>query len=299
MQTDTPFTVSILSGAHAGAVLVLAAGQHVFGSDQAADVVLADDVLAPRHFMLDLAIDEAILEALADEVSVGGTPVAPQEPAVIAFPVDIGIGDVRLRIDGPVSAPAEPDPAIVGKPPRSVHPSMAVLAAGLFALGLFMAFYAAGGLGYARELGGLDLNRQAGTGQAAPGATEAARFLANRLIMAGLDKTLTVQAEDGAVRVEGMVPRDRQAAWQAAQRQFDEAYGGHFVLHAKLDPAPASVRPALAPAAIWAGPSPYVVTAAGDHVPEGAVLEDGWTVERILADRILLRRGAQTVALSF
>ena len=299
VQTGTPFTVSVLTGAHAGAVLELSAGQHVFGSDQVADVVLSDDGLAPQHFALLLREGGARIEALAEDIEVDGTPVTPQVATAAAFPVELDIGGVRLRVDGPAA-----DPALLTattQPDESwqplARPSVTLLAAGLFVLGFGMAIYALGGLGYAREAAGLGPDRGQGA-VAKPGAADAARFVAEKLAAAGLQRALTVQAEDGAVRVDGILPADKQAAWQAVQRQFDQTYGGRFVLHADLN-AQSTQRPGLQPAAVWAGPQPYVMTEAGERLPEGSVLDDGWTVERILADRIILRRGAQSVALTF
>lgn len=299
MRTGTPFTVSVMTGAHAGAVLELSAGEHVFGSDQAADIVLSDDGLAPQHFALLLQESGARIAALAENVQVGGTPVTPQAAAAAAFPIELGIGGVRLRVDGPAADPARPP---VTAPPEEAwrplaRPSVALLATGLFLLGFGMAIYAVGGLGYAREAAGLGPDRSRAA-VPAPDAADAARFVVEHVAAAGLQRMLNVQAEDGAVRVDGVLPPDKQAAWQQVQRQFDQTYGGRFVLHASLN-AQSTQRPGLQPAAVWTGPQPYVMTEAGERLPEGSVLEDGWTIDRIQADRIIMRRGTQSVALTF
>ena len=44
---------------------------------------------------------------------------------------------------------------------------------------------------------------------------------------------------------------------------------------------------------------PYVVAADGVRYYEGAVLESGWTIQSIDADRILLSRDGQTMALAY
>ncbi|HEV2638257.1 MAG TPA: FHA domain-containing protein, partial [Actinocrinis sp.] len=215
MDANTPFTVSVLTGAHTGAVLALPSGLHVFGHDQSADVVLTDPGLASRHFTLDLAIDEVILEALSEGIVIGGKPIEREDVVILGFPVDIAIGDVRLRIEGPVPALQDepPHPTIVGKQGASRSPTT-VLAMGLFLLGACVSLYlVTGGFGQAAGAAGIDPGRAGAAAHPGQGAADAARFMTDRLTSAGLGSALTARAEEGAVRVAGTIPPDRQAAW--------------------------------------------------------------------------------------
>ena len=296
MDATPDFSLSVLAGAHAGAVLALRSGRHLFGQDPEADIVLTDPSIAARQFMLDLRAEGAILEVLSGMVSVGDIPVGPDDPVVLPLPADLAVGAVRLRVEAP-SPLAEAASAPVTAGARPARSPAVALAAGLFLVGLSLSVYAlTGGFGTAAGAAGLDPARAGG---ARPGGTvEAAHFVTDRLSAAGLDAALVVHAEAGAVGVAGVVPPDKQAAWDAIQRDFDQNYGGRILLHANLTAA-ASARPALVPQAVWTGDNPYVVTATGERATEGTVFQDGWTLDRITPGRLILHRAGQAVALTF
>lgn len=297
MDATTPFGITVLAGAHAGAALALQTGLHAFGRGETADVVLADADLALRHFTLELSGSEAILEALADGLVVDGMPVEMREPLAVGFPIDIKIRDVRLRVDGPAAIAPAPK-AVAARGTRvSARSRGTGVAVGLFALGLGLSVYAVSD-GFGKTVGAAGLVHASAPIRPDQQAAGAAQFMTDRLAAAGLASTLAAEPVDGAVRITGAVRPDKQSAWEAAQRDFDATYGGRVILHVVVAAANGP-RPTLAPQAVWTGPSPYILTADGERMPEGAVLGDGWTIDHILADRILLHRGAQTYALTF
>jgi len=57
--------------------------------------------------------------------------------------------------------------------------------------------------------------------------------------------------------------------------------------------------PTLGLQAIWYGDHPYIITAQGERYYQGAVLDNGWVVREIAADRLLLAKGGDTVALNY
>jgi hypothetical protein len=45
---------------------------------------------------------------------------------------------------------------------------------------------------------------------------------------------------------------------------------------------------------VWFGDRPYVITADGQHFNQGAVLDDGWVVQEIAQDHLLLAKDGDT-----
>jgi type III secretion protein D len=133
---------------------------------------------------------------------------------------------------------------------------------------------------------------------APPRIDEAERELKARLASAKLSAA-RVDAAGGRLAVSGQIGRQDVAAWTAIQQWFDQTYGDHLVLTTTVTVADGKAAPVLQPQAIWYGEGAYVVAADGVRYYEGAVLENGWTIQSIGADRILLSRDGQTTALTY
>jgi hypothetical protein len=50
---------------------------------------------------------------------------------------------------------------------------------------------------------------------------------------------------------------------------------------------------------VWFGERPYIITAEGAHFNQGAILDNGWVIQDIGQDRIVLSKKAETVALTY
>lgn len=131
-----------------------------------------------------------------------------------------------------------------------------------------------------------------------PRIDEAERELKDRLASAKLSAA-RVDAAGGRLAVSGQIEKQDVAAWTAIQQWFDQTYGDHLVLTTTVTVADGKTAPALQPQAIWYGERAYVVAADGARYYEGAVLESGWTIQSIGADRILLTKDGQTTALTY
>ncbi len=86
-------------------------------------------------------------------------------------------------------------------------------------------------------------------------------------------------------------------AWREAQRWFDARFGGSAVLVDLV--AASAAAPPLAIQAVWSGPDPYIIDGAGQKLFPGALLRTGWTLDRVEPDRVIIRRGSQTLAVRF
>src|SRR6185369_2848650 len=102
MESDRTYSISVLSGTHAGAAIALAPGKYDIGRSFDADIVLQENQIKPLHLRLELAGEQATLSCLDGPVSVNGARDLPSNGrAQLHFPLDVHMDDVCLRIDGP------------------------------------------------------------------------------------------------------------------------------------------------------------------------------------------------------
>lgn len=102
---------------------------------------------------------------------------------------------------------------------------------------------------------------------------------------------------DGSVRAGGHIAPSQEAAWREVEHWFDGAYGGRAVLVDQVDMSAGSAP--LAVQAARPGTDGYVIDGDGNKLFVGAIVKDGWRLESIGNDRLLLRRDAQTMSLRF
>ena len=95
---------------------------------------------------------------------------------------------------------------------------------------------------------------------------------------------------------EGQVPGPDLARWAEHQLWFDGRYKGALSLVNRVREAAPGERPTLQLRAVSTGQVPYLIVANGDRYVESAVV-DGWTIEQISPDKIVLSRNGRRVEL--
>ena len=301
MEQSRDFTVSVLTGTHAGARLSLSPGLYRIGCDPAADILLDDPEVAPFHVTLELTEEGAVLDDRAPGLLIGSRPCVGSDPFQAALPFELAMGDVQLRVEGPpplaADMAADAVPSVPGMRTFGVR-GRAFGVALCCAIGLAVILYEIGGNGMAIA-GAFGVRPApavaASNAMPAPEATAATEL--QHLLDAKDLHMLSVESAPGTIIVRGALSDAQRPAWQAIERTFDAKYGGHILLRAELG-ADRIARPAIEVQAVWAGPSPYVIDPDGNRLGEGAVTPDGWQIVQILPDRVILRRGAQSVALT-
>lgn len=119
------------------------------------------------------------------------------------------------------------------------------------------------------------------------------------LTAAGLG-SLKVKASDRRVAVSGSLTTREAESWAAAQRWFDDTFAGRIVLTATVAIGEARALPtALRLQAIWFGERPYVITEDGLRYFPGAFLDNGWIIQEIAENRVVLAKDGETMALTF
>jgi type III secretion protein D len=328
-MTPPTFELVVRSGLHLGIRQSLAAGTYSVGRSMDADVVLMDPGLAPVHARFALDGDGCEVESAAGDVVLNGVRIEAGEARMVSYPADIYLNNVHVRCtrgrtsdrrrsafmrhalgsavillatvlvfhglpagadkaaaggdrtlrQTPWSAGCEPGCLIKGADNRAT----ALPRAPLVAVALSTPPAASAGPGS---------NRLVSPPVAVPAAAEALR---QQLLTAGL-MAIEVTADATAITAKGTVDPAALAAWRDIEQWFDRTFGISVVLTSQVEAK--SVRPSapLTVQAIWAGSGSYVIDGRGQKMFEGALTSDGWVIERIEQSRVVLRRGADTLA---
>lgn len=329
-MTDTPAgttTVTrllVLSGLHAGASCELPGGGRLIGSGAADDVILGDAGILPGHLTLDVQGAAATLRPAHAGVAVDGAALPPDDPFTAALPLELSLAGVALRIEAkrngeahaadaarapPASSNSLLDSVLAGLRPALKPawrlPALACAAAALVTLASAVSSTASDAQ---------DAERPATAPAPAPIETagtapdpaptpltlaDAVRDLRAEFATRSL-AGIQLAASDGTILARGQLDPQREEDWRRVQRWFDGRHGRYGRNATLVD----EVRFALAPApavqvdAVWAGRNPNVVIK-GQRFFEGATLPNGYHLQRILPDELLVERDGQRLALKF
>lgn len=276
---DSGWLVLVAGGPNKGAVLPLEHGTLRFGAGLSNDIVLADPAMAAQQAVITLDASGARIAPLANGLSVNAKPVQPGRSITVADGALVYAGDTVLLLRGPPQ-------------PRRRARWL------LLAVPLLLAVVGAAALvGLASPSRGAVAPRSTpAIATAAHPATEAADALRERLRQAGLAEQITLTTNSGAVVAEGQVPGPDLARWAEHQLWFDGRYKGALSLVNRVRESAPSERPNLQLRAVSTGQVPYLIVANGDRYVENAVV-DGWTIEQISPDKIVLSRNGRRVEL--
>jgi Inner membrane component of T3SS, cytoplasmic domain/Inner membrane component of T3SS, periplasmic domain len=328
VSASSTFVLEITAGVHRGVRLELEPGDCRIGSTSGADIVVRDAGIAGEHAILRVGPRSIDLHAIGGEVRVGGEVIAKGYGCALRTPIDLTIGEARLRIsverdDAPARNAVER-----GDAPARPRISRAILVAGALLLavpplGLAAAKRQAAPNTYdmtaeapsdvfdkidkfekrKREEGRetpttASLRQPRPNGGSVSTAEEAGRKLSEFLQVSGLP-SLRVNASGGQVVVTGSITKQQSAAWTEAQQWFDGAYRGRLVLVSNVTFAEAKPMPVVNVQAVWFGERPYIITAEGTRYYKGSFLDNGWTIKDIADGRILLAKDGETLALVY
>jgi len=322
------FELVVCSGLHRGVRQSLAAGTYSVGRSMDADLVIMDPGLAPVHARLALDSDGCEVESAACNVVLNGIRIEAGEALMVSYPADIHLDDVHVRCTrGPTSRRKRS--AVMG---LALGSTVSLLAAVLVFPGLSAGVDPAAARsdrlstpspGAGCEPGCLIKRADDGTAapphapllklassspEAAPAgpkknrlvspvvaASAAADALRQQLLTAGL-AAIEITTDATSITAKGTIDPSSLGAWRDIQQWFDRSFGISIVLTSEVEAR--SVRPSapLTVQAIWAGSGSYVIDGRGQKLFEGALASDGWVIERIEQSRVVLRRGANTLA---
>jgi hypothetical protein len=297
--------LEIVSGLHGGVRLMLESGEYGIGSTPGADIILRDSGVMPGHAILGVQRGRVRLEATGGDVGAGKQVISQGHGCLLRLPFELSLGGASMRLSRIVT------PA-TGRSRFAIASLAACSAvAVVFTIGLLREEVRAGPNRVAtnlpssetragiatpgREDGSADANAPA---RPIPLIAEAMHELGDRINAANL-QTLRVSAVEGRLAVSGALGPQDTPAWSAIQQWFDQAYRGRLVLTTNIGFGESRAMPMLQLRAVWFGERPYIITAEGAHFNQGAILDNGWVIQDIGQDRIVLSKKAETVALTY
>lgn len=307
--------LEVVGGFHNGVSLFLDEGIYSIGSTADADIVLRDPGVASEHALLRIEGGAMRIEAMGGDLGIGEELITQGHGCKLRLPVDIAMGDARLRLSHPGAKSAgllggsfQPVGQFLSKRPFAAAGGVIVCALAVSVathetplpkvaeaetapkLAVTKTAYYADVETLGKFGGKTDPSQSA--------VEEAATQLIARLKSVSIT-SLRVTTADKRILVAGSLTKREAAAWTSAQQWFDETYSGRVVLTANVAIGENKSAPNLRLQAIWFGERPYVITEEGAHFYEGALLDNGWVLQRIAEDRIVLEREGESQALTY
>jgi hypothetical protein len=139
-SSPSTFVLESTAGFHRGVRLELEPGDIRIGSTPGADIVLRDAGIAAEHAVLRVGRRTIDLHAIGGDVRVGENVIANGYGCALQAPIDLTIGEARLRISIERNQAAAPTSAEAGAAPARPRISKAMIAGALLlavpALGL-------------------------------------------------------------------------------------------------------------------------------------------------------------------
>jgi hypothetical protein len=319
-------TMSIETGLYAGSSHAFAPGRYTIGSSLDADIVLMEADVEPLHAMIDVSAGELQVEALAGRISVGPQEdLATGERRTVTAPLQMHIGAAQLRFSRSDDAGARSQSGVFG---LSMTRSRVLMGAGLVSIvSIALMMHSLADVPISQRAGAIHADlRQTLLASANPtdiALPEAAKDavvreresginipnLASDAVNAAADAMraevermgiLNVVIEPGAGIVAATGTIDPKAApqWQTVQRWFDERFEGDITLVNGVSVKAEKTPVALSIEGVWRGPHPHLMIR-GQKYLEGAMVDGGWAIERIEAEKVLLRREGKLVAVRY
>jgi len=300
MQPRTPplegVVFEVVGGLHDGVRVMLESGTYRIGCTAEADIVLRDPGVMPGHAVLGVQRGNIRLEATGEDVGVGTRTVMKGHGCRLRLPLQLSIGEASLRLSYVETRSAgRPRLAIAGIAVASV------CAVALIALG-FLREEGMAGVGPTPAPAAPTRVASSDPAAGLPASDEREQ-IADAAMLERIRQELTAHIKDAKIRtfrvtvadaglaVSGILgPRDR-TSWSDVQYWFDQTYRGHVALTTNFIE---SKPPNLQLRAVWFGEHPYVITAQGQHFNQGAILDDGWTIQEIGEDHLMLAKDGDT-----
>ncbi|WP_026616006.1 SctD/MshK family protein [Ensifer aridi] len=286
----------VLSGLYCELTGTTALQTSLIGSGLDADIIFVEQGLAPHHFRITLLDRSIEVEALAAGLSMeGNRNIAAGERVVAPLPVVIHAGAMSILWSVPDAAPA----GLIGIPRLSIS-VLALVLLGSLGIGLLSAIFSYYG-------NAVVMSPHLSDGEREPKlpdnrtddqtAVTAAKDLQQEVDRVGLPN-IKISSAKGVVTAEGTVTSASAISWHKVQQWFDHRTKGALALLNRVVIEDEKAPSAIAVEAVWRGPLPYLVIN-GEKYFVGALLDDGWMVERIEDGRVMLSRNGRLAALPY
>nr|WP_233286092.1 hypothetical protein [Bradyrhizobium brasilense] len=286
-----------MSGLYTGLTGKAGVGASLIGSGLDADMIFVEQGLEPHHLRVIPNCSSIEIEALAADIRVDGhETIAPGERVSVALPAVMHVGAMSIRwsTQGFVRS---------GSSSRSRNSivALALVLVSSVAIGtvstLFVPTDGAVALSTA-SLPALGVAPKSTINPLDASATDATAELLRQEVERGGLLNIKIGSAPGVVTAEGTVTPALIVKWQEIQQWIDHQTGGTPALVNAVTVKEEKTPSSIAVQAVWRGSEPYLLIG-GQKYFVGALLSNGWTVDRIEDGRVLLSRNGRFAALSY
>ncbi|MDH2345488.1 EscD/YscD/HrpQ family type III secretion system periplasmic domain-containing protein [Bradyrhizobium sp. SSUT77] len=295
-EPDCPH-FEVLSGLYSGLTGKAGSGSSIIGSGFDADFVFIEQGLERQHLRITPHCDSIEIEALASQIRVEGhETISSNERVVVALPAVIHAGAMSIRwsMEGCKQAGS-----LDGW--RVSIAALAIVLISSVAIStvstLFVRTDTAAALSTDSPPAVEVAPKPAVSAPDALTTDAAAERLQEEVDRAGL-LDIKVGSGPDVVTVHGTITPASVAKWQDVQQRFDHHSGGAYTLLNTVAVKQEKMPSAIAVQAVWRGKDPYLVIGDQKYFL-GALLNNGWTVDRIEEGRVLLSRNGRLAALPY
>ncbi|MGF1276557.1 SctD/MshK family protein [Acetobacter pasteurianus] len=275
--------LTIESGPQKGCSLALQTGVFSVGKSLDNDAVIADQTLSDKHFQIQTTLFGIELKVLHGTVILpSGQTISDNQSYSSRKNIAFSAGNTDFSL-------------ILPKKRKIWLYGLSALL--LLLLGAFSVWHLSIRTSYHQQLSALPPPNNHKS--ASDDVVSMQKALQAKLTNAHLE-TLTVSTTaDGAISVTGLLQPEQSDAWSATKLWFDQTYGTRNILLDHTFFPKNAMRSPVQIAAVALGAQPYVLDTNGARLPPGSTVEDGWIIDQILPDKILLHRGSEHLAVRF
>ncbi|MDA9535781.1 hypothetical protein ACM41_05745 [Bradyrhizobium sp. CCBAU 21362] len=297
MTESISLDFEVLSGLYTGLKGKAAAGHSIVGSGLDADMIFVEQGLEPHHLRIIPQRDSIEVEALGAGISVDGhESITSGERVSVPLPAIVHAGAMSIRWsaqDLPQASPSNRS--------RGLIVALSLLLLSSVAIGTVSTIFAPTDSAGALSTDSLPAAEVAAkptiNHYEASDADAIAELLRQEVERAGL-LDVKIGAGSGVVTAEGTVTPSLITKWKQIQQWFDHQTNGTPTLVNAVTVKEEKTPSSIAVQAVWRGSEPYLLIG-GQKYFVGALLSNGWTVDRIEDGRVLLSRNGRFAALPY
>jgi len=287
----------VLSGLYTGLKGKAAGGESIVGSGLDADMIFVEQGLEPHHLRIIAQRDSIEVEALAANISIDGlASITSGESVRVPLPAVIHAGAMSIRW-----STEDVQPLASSKRSRSSIIALSLVLLSSVVIGTVSIILSPGDRAVVpstQSSRAVEIATKPTVDHFDPrAADEMALSLRQEIERAGL-LDVKIGRGPGVVTAEGTIAPNLVAKWKEIQQWFDRQTNGTTTLVNAVTVKEEKMPSSIAVQAVWRGSEPYLLIA-GQKYFVGALLSNGWTVDRIEDGRVLLSRNGRSAALPY
>lgn len=283
--------IHVICGLHSDSFVDFETSEFTIGSEPSHDVMLLDDSFAGSVIQIRLETSilgpVAVAKALSGQITLGGTAIntadwSPPE----RLPCDIKCAGVVLRLEQKGS----PFPPLMDRLKSAALPLLLSTALIAFSVQFWL---------LVRPQAKLELHKtEMQTMQSPEQIASTSAEMHDTLLEAGLNDQLAISEDStGAFIISGSLPPTMMDNWYMVRSEIDKVSANATVIAKVEETVQLTDMPAIA--AVQSGAEPTIVFADGRTASPGDILKDGWIIEAINTNEIILVRADETTIITY